>query len=59
MKWRILSDGWDGAYPLHGWYAHPWEAEQEMLKYGITGWVQGFRDGMNRTYLKDWYRVDF
>lgn len=58
MRWRILKDSYDGAQPINHFYRHPWEAELVMLRYGFSGWVQGFRAGSNRTHLKDWYRVD-
>lgn len=59
MRYRIVTDSWDGlGAVMHEWYAHPWEAEAEMLKHGLSGWVQGFRDGCNRTYVRDWYRVE-
>lgn len=55
MRWRILSDV---SGPINHWFDHPWEAELEMLNYGIRGFVQGFRLGERVTRARDWYRVD-
>ena len=61
MRYRILhviSGGSEYWYPIDIMYAHPWEAELCMLKHGLRGWVQGFRDDCDRTYFRDWYKVD-
>lgn len=59
-KWwyRIVADSYDGPRVLRERYAHPWEAELEMLKHCLSGWVQGFAPGSSRTYVRDWLRVD-
>ena len=58
MKWRIVTDAFDGLAVLDGWYDHPWEAELEMQKHYLTGWIQGFKNGAGRTYARDWLRVE-
>lgn len=50
MKYRLVF--WHSWGPSVGrtWYAHPWEAETQMLLHGLVGWVQRFKDGKNRVH---------